>query len=57
MQILNDRIALVTGGSRGIGASISKTLAENGAFVLLLKRSPQTTAFTAPPKRRLKRSR
>jgi NAD(P)-dependent dehydrogenase (short-subunit alcohol dehydrogenase family) len=35
MQILNDRIALVTGGSRGIGASISKTLAENGAFVFV----------------------
>ncbi len=32
---LSDRIALVTGGSRGIGASISRALAEAGAAVAI----------------------
>jgi 3-oxoacyl-[acyl-carrier protein] reductase len=41
---LEDKIALVTGGSRGIGAAISKALAAEGAAVAVNYRSGQTQA-------------
>ena len=33
-DILNERIAIVTGASRGIGSDVAKALAESGAFVI-----------------------
>ena len=33
-QMLQDRVAIVTGGARGIGKEICKTLLDNGASVV-----------------------
>jgi len=41
---LTDKVALVTGGSRGIGAAICKRLAEAGATVLLNYKSNEDSA-------------
>jgi NAD(P)-dependent dehydrogenase (short-subunit alcohol dehydrogenase family) len=39
MNVLDGKICLVTGASKGIGLAISKTLASEGAFVVLCARS------------------
>ena len=39
MAALNERVALITGASRGIGASVAKGLAREGAHVILLART------------------
>lgn len=39
MESLNGRTALITGGGRGIGAAIARTLAQHGAKVALAARS------------------
>jgi 3-oxoacyl-[acyl-carrier protein] reductase len=44
MNILHGKRALVTGGSRGIGAAISEALAENGANVAFTYQSSATRA-------------
>ncbi|HET6223837.1 MAG TPA: SDR family NAD(P)-dependent oxidoreductase, partial [Dongiaceae bacterium] len=35
MTALKDKVALVTGGSRGIGAAVAKRLAQEGAAVVI----------------------
>ena len=39
MKLLQDKVALITGGSRGIGASIVNRFAEAGAQVAFTYRS------------------
>lgn len=39
MSVLNGRVALITGGSRGIGAALARSLVAEGASVALLSRS------------------
>ena len=38
-QRLKDRIALITGASRGIGRAVAEKFAQEGAHVLLLARN------------------
>src|SRR2546428_9807733 len=44
---LEGRIALVTGGSRGIGAAIAKLLAERGADVIVAARGLEQARLVA----------
>jgi NAD(P)-dependent dehydrogenase (short-subunit alcohol dehydrogenase family) len=50
---LDNKIALVTGSSRGIGAAIARTLAQNGAFVTstggIATPSPLSAPRSRPP--------
>ncbi len=46
-QRLRDRVALVTGASRGIGAGVAMALAKEGATVVLCARSPDGLEETA----------
>lgn len=41
---LDGRVAIVTGGSRGIGRAISLSLSEAGATVVPASRTPQKSA-------------
>src|SRR5688572_13022878 len=44
---IRDRTALVTGGSRGIGRAIARTLHEEGARVIICSRSPKNLIAAA----------
>jgi NAD(P)-dependent dehydrogenase (short-subunit alcohol dehydrogenase family) len=51
---LNNKVAVVTGGNRGIGKAISLTLANEGATVVILARDKKTSSDVV---RRIKRNR
>jgi 3-oxoacyl-[acyl-carrier protein] reductase len=45
MKDLKDKVVLVTGGSRGIGAAVAKAFADSGARIAITYRSNRNAAF------------
>ena len=46
MKLLKDKVALITGGSRGIGSSICKSFADNGCSIAFTYNSSKESAET-----------
>ena len=53
---LNGKVALITGGSKGIGRACAETLAAEGCDVMIVARTEATLQETAAALRRSKRS-
>ncbi len=55
--LLSNKVAIVTGASRGIGKAIAETLSVEGMKVVLVARSPVRLHFSPPARLPAKASR
>ena len=53
MGVLDGKVAIVTGGARGVGRGISLALAKEGASVVMAEINPQTGPATEKELREL----
>ena len=53
MSVSTSKVAIVTGGSRGIGAAVSERLARDGFIVVINYAGDAAAAAPGQPRRRL----